>query len=153
MDAKHGAVQILGWLTAIAGYGLALLLIRGFIVGHSANFWIMFAYVLFFALAAYLVNVGRRAILFAKGCPRPKSRFGWGRMLLGAIFLFSYAAQHFHFIPAGAFKSLEPSNQTQAVAMNVTTIAICVGCVLLILSGIWRGFRRAPTQPNPTPNA
>lgn len=104
-----------------------------------------------FALAVYLFNAGRSALSIAKGCPRPKARFGWGKMLLGMIFLFSYAAQHFHLIPA-RFNGLEPSNQTQAVTMNVTSIAICAGCILLVISGIWRGFRRPPPEPSLSAN-
>jgi len=158
MDAKHRVVQLLGWLSVIAGYGFALLLIRGIFVGltrgfaggHNRSFWILLGYLLFLAFAIYLFNLGRRALSFAKGSPRPKPRFGWGRMLLGTIFLFSSAVDHFHLLPAGrTLKRLEPSNQTQAVAMNVTTIALCVGCVLLILSGIWRGFRRSSTESIP----
>jgi amino acid transporter len=70
-------------------------------------------------------------------------------MLLGLIFLYSYAARQFHLIPARGFKDLEPSNQTQAVAMNVTTIVTSVVCLLLVFSGIWRGFRRPPSEPSP----
>ena len=147
MDAKHRSIQILGWFTAIVGYVLALLLIRGIIIGHPANFWVVLGYLLFLALAAYVINLGRRLVLRAKGHPQPKARFGWGRMLLGAIVLYSSAADHFHLLPgARALNRLEPSNQTQAAAMNFTTIVIAVGCVLLIVSGIWRGFRRSATE-------
>jgi len=153
MDARHRGVQIMGWLSLVAGYGLALLLVRGIFLGITRGFgaggaqafWILLAYLLFFALAVYLFDVGRRALSIAKGSPRPKARFGWGRMLLGIIFLFSFAAQHFHLIPA-RFNRLEPSNQTEAVTMTVTSIVICAGCILLIISGIWRGFRRLPTE-------
>ena len=41
-------------------------------------------------------------------------------------------------------KQLEYENQTQAAAGNVSTVAICIGCVLLILSGIWKGFHGKP---------
>jgi hypothetical protein len=119
MDARHRSIQIMGWLSVVAGYGLALLLLRGVFLGITRGFgadraqapWIFLAYLLFFALAVYLFNVGRSALSIAKGSPRPKARFGWGRMLLGTIFLFSYASQHFRLIPA-RFNGLEPSNQT-----------------------------------------
>ena len=159
MDARHRGIQIMGWLSVVAGYGLALLLLRGIFLGITRGFgagrtqalWILLGYLLFFALAVYLFNAGRSALSIAKGYPRPKARFGWGRMLLGMIFLFSYAAQHFHLIPA-RFNGLEPSNQTQAVTMNVTSIAICAGCILLVISGIWRGFRRPPPEPSLSAN-
>jgi len=157
MDARRRGIQITGWLSLIAGYGLALLLRRGIFMGVSGGFgarpsqalWILLAYLLFFALAIFLFKAGRRALSIAKGCSPPRARFGWGRMLVGAIFIDSYAARQFHLIPARGFKDLEPSNQTQAVAMNVTTIVISVGCLLLIFSGIWRGFRRPPTELSP----
>ena len=150
MTERHRGVQMLGWLSVIAGYGLVLALIRGlfvrsgrgFGVGRSEAFWVVFSYLLFFGFAVYLINVGRRAISRAQGLPRPEARFGWGRMLLGAILLFSSANQHFHLMNTPqVVKRFEPSNHTQAVTMNVTAIAIAAGCVLLIFSGIWRGLR------------
>jgi hypothetical protein len=156
MDARHRGIQILGWLSVIAGYGLGLLLIRGIFIGitrgfgadRSNAFWILLSYLLFFALAIYLFDVGRRAVSIAKGCPRPKARFGWGRIVIGAIVLYSNAARHFNLIPA-RFKPLQPSNNVQALAMNITEVAFFLGCVLLIFSGIWRGFRRQ-MQTNPS---
>ena len=149
MDARHRGIQILGWLSIIAGYGFALLLIRGIFLGitrgfgavPSQAFGIVIAYLLFFALAVYLFMVGRRALSTAKGSPRPRSRFGWGRMLLGAVFLYSSAVDHFHLIPVRGIEHLEPTNGTQAVAMKVTAVVFALGCILLILSGVWRGFR------------
>jgi len=149
MDARHRGIQILGWLSIIAGYGLALLLIRGIFIGitrgfgagRSQAFWIFLGYLLFLALAVYLFSVGRRALSFAKGSPRPRARCGWGRILLGAIFLLGSGVDHFHLIPVRGVKHLEPTNETQAVAMKVTAIVIALGCILLIFSGIWRAFR------------
>jgi hypothetical protein len=109
----------------------------------SQVFAILLAYLLFFALAIYLFSVGRRALSIASGTPRPKARFGWGRMLLGAILLFSSANSHFHLLPTRTvIKPLEPSNPTQAAAMNVTAIVIATGCIILIFWGIWIGVRR-----------
>jgi hypothetical protein len=154
MDARHRGIQILGWLSAIVGYGLALLLIRGIFVGitrgfgarRSQAFWVVLGYLVFLAFAAYLISVGRRAISLAKGSPRPQARFGWGRIVIGAILVYSNVARHFHLIPA-RFKPLQPSNNVQALATNITETVILIGCVLLMLSGIWRGFRR-PMQTN-----
>ena len=150
MDAKRTGIRSLGWLSLIAGYGLALLLVRGVYIGtnrgfgatRSQAFWIVLGYLLFLGLAVYLFTLGRRALTTAKGSPLPKTRFGWGRIVLGAIFLYSYAVDHFHLIPGRAvIKRLEPTNETQAVTMKVTAIIIALGCLALILSGIWKGFR------------
>jgi hypothetical protein len=150
MGAKRLGIRVLGWLSLVVGYGLALLLIRGVFIGitkgfganRSQVFWIVLGYLLFLALAAYLFTLGRRALSLAKGRPQTRMRFGWGRMVLGAILLYSSAVDHFHLIPVHRMvRHLEPTNETQAVAMRVTAIALAVGCVVLILSGIWRGFR------------
>lgn len=66
-------------------------------------------------------------------------------MLLGALLIFGAANNQFHLLPTRQFvKQLEYENQTQAAAGNVTTIAICIGGVLLILSGFWKGFHGKP---------
>ena len=65
-------------------------------------------------------------------------------MLLGARLIFGAANNQFHLPTRQFVKQLEYENQTQAAAGNVTTIAICIGCVLLILSGIWKGFHGKP---------
>jgi len=153
MAERRRGIQVLGWLSVIAGYGLVLGFIRGLFIGSTRGFgversqasWVVLSYFLFFGFAVYLIYIGRRTISRSQGLPQSEARFGWGRMLLGAIFLFSSANQHFHLMNNPQMVNrLEPSNQTQAVAMNVTAIAIALGCVLLIFSGIWRGLR--PSQ-------
>lgn len=153
MDARQRGIQIFGWLSVISGYGLALLLIRGIFIGITRGFsgrpqafWILLGYLLFLALAVYLFTAGRRAISIAKGSPRPRARFGWGRMLLGTLLIFGAATSQFHLLPARV-KLPEYQNQTQAAAGNVTTIAIYIGCVVLILSGVWKGFSRQTIKP------
>jgi uncharacterized membrane protein len=154
MDARQRGIQIFGWLSVIAGYGLALLLIRGIFIGIARGFsgrpqalWIILSYLLFLALAVYLFTVGRRAISISKGNPRPRARFGWERMLLGALLIFGAATTQFHLLPARV-KPLVYENQTQAAAGNVTTIAIYIACVVLIFSGVWKGFRRQTIKPD-----
>lgn len=150
MGTRRRGIQFLGWVSAIAGYCLVLLLIRGIFIGitrgfgatRSQVFWIVLGYLLFLALAVYLFTVGRRALSIAKGNPKPRVRFGWGRMLAGAIFLYGSGVDNFHLIPARGLKHLEAANETQAVAMKGTTIVLALGCMALILSGLWRGFRR-----------
>lgn len=78
MDMRHRGIQILGCLAIIAGCLVGLRLIRGLIVGHIANFWMLLGDVLFAALAVYLVYVGRRGLAFAKGQPRPKPKIRMG---------------------------------------------------------------------------
>ena len=85
MNERHRGVQILGWLSVVGGYGLALLLIRGiflgitrgFGAGRSQAFWILLAYLLFFALAVYLFNSRTARTI---DCERPPSTKGAVRM-------------------------------------------------------------------------
>jgi len=153
MDARHRGVQMLGWLSVTAGCGLALLLIRGIFInimrgfgaGPSQAFFgaILIGSLLGGALAVYLITVGRRALSIAKGSSRPKARFGWGRMLLGVIFLSAPAIYYFHLI-----RNQELPNEMQGPMMKVSAIFIALGCIL-IFSGVWRAFRlnRASTSP------
>jgi hypothetical protein len=153
MDSRHRGIQILGWLSVVAGSGLALMQIRGIVIlitrfgaGRSQAFWILFASLLFLALAVYLFDVGLRALSIAKGSPRSKARFGWGRIILGSIVLYTSAVDRFDLIPAFGFKHLQPANDTQALGMKFTASVITLGCILLIFSGIWKGFR--PHRPS-----
>jgi hypothetical protein len=156
MDARHRSIQILGWLSIIAGYGLALLLIRGIFIGitrgFGANrfqaFWVLLGYLIFFALAVYLFTVGRRLASIAKASPRPRARLGWGRILLGTIFLYGSAVNYFHIIPARGLRHFDPTNELRGVTMKVAAIVIASGCILLIFSGMWRGFRPRRTEIN-----
>jgi hypothetical protein len=54
----------------------------------------------------------------------------------------------FHLIPARGLKPLEAANETQAVAMKATAIVIALGCVALILSGLWRGLKNECASKN-----
>lgn len=155
MDARRRGTQILGWLSVIAGYGLALVLIRGAVLGITRGFagqprplWILLGYLLFIAVAVHLFVAGRRTISIAKGNSPPSPRFGWGSVLLGSLLLFAAANNRFHVLPTRqALSQLEYQNQTQTAAGNVVTLAICVGSFFLILSGIWKGLRRQRNQP------
>ena len=143
MDLRHRSIQILGCLAIALGCLLGLILIGSLAIGHIANFWMLLVHLLFAAVAVYLIYLGVRGLAFAHGKPLPKARFGWGRILLGAVLLFSSANDHFHLLSSHtAIKRLEASNPTQAVAMNITAIVIAVGCVIMIFSGIWIGVRR-----------
>ena len=157
MDRRRIGSWSLGWLSIIGGYGLGLLLIRGVYLGitrgfravPSQVFWIALGYLLYLCLAVYLFALGRRLLSVEKAGPQSRTRFGWGRIVLGAIFLYSYAVHQFGLIPGReVFKRLEPTNKTQAVTMKGTEILLALACGALIFWGLWRGFR--PDRPNTT---
>jgi hypothetical protein len=137
MNAKRCAIQFCGWLSLIAAYGLALLLIRGVFIGITRGFgavrsqaiWIVVTYLLYLAVAVYFFALGRRALSIAKGIPGARMRFGWGRIVLGTTFLYSSAVIYFHLIPVhGGIERMD-------------VIIVASVCGVVILSGIWRGFR------------
>jgi len=151
LNAKRFGIQVLGWLALVVGYGFALLLIRGVYLGITRGFgasrsqapWIVLSYLLFLGLAVYLFALGRRALSAAKGNPRPKARFGWGRILLGTTLLWGSAVNRFHLMPVRqSINQLAPTNETQAVAMKAADIILALGCIALVSSGVWRGIRR-----------
>ena len=99
MDAKRCAIRFCGWQALIAGYGLALLLIRGVFIGITRGFgaarsqaiWIVVAYLLYLAVAVYFFTLGRRALSIARSTTRASVRFGWGRIVLGTTLLYTLA--------------------------------------------------------------
>ena len=143
MEAKRYAIQFCGWLALIVGYGLALLLIRGVFIGTTRGFgaarsqaiWIVVAYLLYLAVAVYFFTLGRRALSIAKGAPRASMRFGWGRIVLGATLLYTFVIVHFHLIPVHG-----PTTK------RTGDIIFASVCCIVILSGIWRGFRAPRTD-------
>jgi hypothetical protein len=138
MDAKRCAIQFCGWLALIAGYGLALLLIRGVFIGVTRGFgairsqaiWIVVAYLLYLAVAVYFFTLGRRTLSIAKGTPQASARFGWGRIVLGTTLLYTFVVVHFHLIPVHG-----------GTTKRTDVIIFASVCCVVILSGIWRGFR------------
>jgi lipoprotein signal peptidase len=147
MNRKCRAILVLGYLMVVAACFLALRLIQALIFRTITTFWTLASDLLFAALVIYLIYVGRRGIAYARGTRRPKPRFGWGRILLGAILLYNSANAHFHLTPTRQIiKPLEPSNEAQALGMNAADIVLAIGCVVLILSGIWAGIRRKPNK-------
>ncbi len=154
MDVRRHSIQILGWLAVIASYGLALLLIRGIFIWVARGLfagrglWILLGHLLLLAFAVYIFTVGRRAVSIGKGGPRRIMRFGWGRVLLGALLIFFAASTRFHLFPGGVVQ-VEYQNPSQAAAQNVMNIAVFIGSFFLILSGIWKALRGQPMKPNP----
>ena len=144
---KAGAKQVIGYIAVVLGGILGLLLLRAVVFGRIVNFWMLLGDLLFAGLAVYLIYAGRRVVCSAKRQPLRPARFGWGRMLLGAILLFSNASSHFHLYPVRTvIQPMQPSNATEAAAMNITAIAIALGSAALIVSGICKGLRPAATK-------
>lgn len=149
MIARRRAIQILGWISVIAGYVFALGLVRGIFIGftrgfggHPNPYWVVIAYLLFFAMAAYLFAVGRRAIWLAKGLPRSSPRLGWGRILLGAFLIFAFATTQFHLLPSTVVRHHKDQARAGSTTRNVVAVTFYIIGGYLIVSGISRPFRQ-----------
>jgi len=72
---------------------------------------------------------------------------GYLLFLAFAVYLFTVGRRAISNAKGHFVKQLDYENQAQATAGNVTTIALCIGCVFLILWGIWKGFRQQAVKP------
>src|SRR6266704_1169717 len=148
LNIKSGVILVFSCLAAFVGCLVAIVTIRALALRRITNVWMLVGELLLAALAAYLIYVGQRGMGYARGRPQRKTRFGWGRIIVGALLLFSSANAHFHLIRStrAVIRPLAPSNAAHA-ALNVPAFAIAIGCIILIFSGFWSGFRRKALKP------
>jgi hypothetical protein len=106
------------------------------------DFWTLVSDVLLLATGAYFLWIGIRALRSAEVSKAESGGFGWGRILIGCWIVFSNLNGRYHPAP----NLLQASNETQAIAMKATEIAILCGAVGLILWGIAIGFRRRTSK-------
>jgi len=115
MNAKSVVILVFGCLAALAGGLVAIVPIRALAFGRIANVWMLLGELLVAALAVYLIYiyVGRRSMAYARGIPQCKARFGWRRIILGALVLFGSANAHFHLIRSSrtVIRPLAPSEK------------------------------------------
>jgi hypothetical protein len=118
----------------VTGSCLAFLVLRALIVGHITSVWMVINDFLISSVAMYLFYRGVLAVRGINYSQRAGPRFGWGRVLIGSALVFSNAYNYRHATPTPEF--LQPSNETQAVAMKTTETALLCGAVGLIIWGI-----------------
>src|ERR1700692_893793 len=80
MDLKHRAIQVWGYLALISGCGCVIMQVFVLTLPRHLDLRI---FVLSIVLAAYLIYIGVRAILFARH--QPEAQFEWGRMFLSLV--------------------------------------------------------------------
>jgi hypothetical protein len=152
---KRRAARLASYLAILVGssYGVlvasfALEFVRLLMRSDPAvNIWMIAALVIQVSLVVYLVYIGRRALYYSKGKPRPEARFGWGRIVVGACFLFALANDQFHlggryFEPA---ERLKPFYIPQDPAWH-TVVDRGLFWIILILWGVARGLRHRPQR-------
>ena len=155
MRAKKVWLMALGVICVIVAGWIGLLFITSTLVARPHNGWMVVSELFVLALGGYLLYVGIRAVSAAVGRPRPKMRFGWGRVVIGSFVIYSSALDYFGVSSTGrVLKPLQPENATQAQAMHVTQVAGLIFCAGLVFSGIWQGLRKKRVGAvSATPNA
>jgi hypothetical protein len=116
-----------------------LLALRGLILHPVADAWDAMDFVFGFAFGAYLLSASIRSMRWASAQGTAGSAtVKWGRVFFGAFLIFIETKNLFH--PAANL--LRPSNETQAMAMNATAIALVLLGAWLIVSGVISRFKR-----------
>jgi len=138
VDAKRRIVQLVGITGLVSGSLFGLLVLRGLILRHVADAWSAMDLIFAFAFSAYLFSVGILAMRWARRQRTAESvKVKWGRVLLGSLLIFIEAKNHFH----PATNLLQPSNETQAAAMNATAIVLGLLGSWLVVSGVIARFK------------
>jgi hypothetical protein len=149
MDSKHRA-KVVGVFSILLGVCLSLSILRGLVLGGIwqiggtlRTFFRLGGLLLSACLAAYLIGFGWRMVNAKKV---RTSRFGWGKIIFGTLYLYIQAGFDFHLLPDRTFPIPKPSN------LSVLVWDLIV--VYLIFRGIWAGISKREPQPNihPTPN-
>jgi hypothetical protein len=140
---------VFGFLFGAFGTWHLIDIANGYMQSHTLNVWFLIAQIWPFAMAVYLVFVGSRKLSSASSDAQSTiAKIGWGRVIVGTYLIFSTLVTHYRPDPNGPV--LEPSNQTQAVAMNVTQgfLTICVPIVgfILAVAGLRRGFKQSESS-------
>lgn len=104
--------------------------------------WFMADTVLRIAAAVFFIWIGARSIRRA-GEEVPRPRIGWGRLLLGVVFIYVQIKGHF----APAPNVLQPDNAGERVGMQAVSAIIWIVGVALILAA----FSKKPPQPKTLP--
>jgi hypothetical protein len=137
MNAMSPAKRALAILS-IFGCLCELLMLAALIGGRMADILTLVSDFMLLATGAYFLWIGIRALRSAEVLQGECGGFGWGRILIGCWIVFSNLNNRYHPAP----NLLHSSNETQAVAMKATEMAILCGTVGLIVWGIAIGFRR-----------
>jgi len=129
---------VFGVAVLVGGSLFGALVLRGLSLRHVTDAWDAMDLIFAFAFSAYLLSVGIRAMRWARGRETAGGmKVKWGRILLGSLLVFIEAKNHFH----PATNLLQPSNETQAVAMNATAIVLVFLGAWLVVSGVIARFK------------
>jgi hypothetical protein len=147
MDAKHRAVQLLGFLTILLGIVYGFYALMGFVTENLADLWLLSSRLLNLTVAAYLFWAAYRMIKWATGWPmyQPGS-VKWGRVLLGTLFAFYAMKTQLH-PPSSVVDADISLNKVQGQANIAIYISIAILGIALAVSGILAKFKRPAPEP------
>jgi ABC-type multidrug transport system fused ATPase/permease subunit len=126
-------------------------------VNHVFDIWFVIGRFWIFGLAIYLIFVGlHKTSIYNPVSHSTISRIGWGRVIVGTYLIYSALLNHFRPVPNG-IPMLQPSNETQAMAMkateNVLNVLMPLLGAYLAVAGVRKGFKQSDKVDPNTNNA
>ena len=91
MDVRQRGLQIFGWLAVMAGYGIALFLIRGVSIWikrglfAGRGLWVLIGHLLFLAFAVYYLHGGKACNTYRERRFKAKNAIRMGKNAAGEI--------------------------------------------------------------------
>jgi hypothetical protein len=153
MGFKHRAKQVLGAVMVLASVGLSLLILRRLGFGQNAGIWQAGMLPMLYTLGFLILNACFALYLFYSGLRMVNpntvgsTRFGWGKIIVGALILYIQVGFSYHLVPEGPLPIHMPSTPAEA-----TSVVLCdLIAVYLIVRGIWEGYSRRGPQPDKLP--
>ena len=153
MGFKHRAKQVLGAVMVLASVGLSLLILRRLGFGQNAGIWRAGLLPMLYTLGFLVLNACFAVYLFCSGLRMVSpnmvgpTRFGWGKVIVGALILYIQVGFIYHLVPEGPLPIRKPSTPAEA-----TSVVLCdLIAVYLIVRGIWEGYSRRGPQPDNLP--
>jgi hypothetical protein len=143
--AKKIQQLVRGSLLLMLGAWMATGTIRAIIyILRTQNFdsWFAGDTVVRIACSIFLIWVGARAVHHA-GQELPRTKIGWGRLLLGVVFI--YIQIRDYFVPAP--DALQPDNANQAFGMRAMRAVFWIAGVALIFAAFLKKKPQANTLP------
>ena len=150
MGFKHRAKQVFGAVMVLASVGLSLLILRRLGFGQNAGIWQAGLLPMLYTLGFLILNTSFAVYLFYSGLRMVNpntvgsTRFGWGKIIVGALILYIQVGFDYHLVPEGPLPIHMPSTPAEA-----TSVLLCdLIAAYLIVRGIWEGYSRRRPQPD-----
>jgi len=134
----------------LASVGLSLLILRRLGFGQNGGIWRAGLLPMLYTLGFLILNTSFAVYLFYSGLRMVNpntvgsTRFGWGKIIVGALILYIQVGFDYHLVPEGPLPIHMPSTPAEA-----TSVLLCdLIAAYLIVRGIWEGYSRRRPQPD-----